>query len=487
MLALKMKNPLDFMPKRRRNLFLCLAAVAGTGYGVYRVYNSPSMARKKYQIVCFLRSVMTMAEAASASAQTISLVSNDLNNFLRSDSDEIPASLKQLLKVAQCQEFQQTLTRVSSALTAGVLQGIRGPTGEIARDGQSETPGIAERMMDRLFTPAGTGFVSVVAGNFARNLVLSFLENYRALNNNNNNNLGTGVHSSPNLSSENSNLGPPVGSGFVDVLCRSDTRVLIAECIRNFVSTAVGMYLDKTMNINVYDEICSSLTNPKHEAQMKGILISVLNGAVETLVKTSHDVLTNGSSSRNAGMLQTKFIHEGGGGLTNGSCSKTIGMLQNTCNRENEIELSDCVEETEAISSAPQKTLAPFTVFGSQMTPRDQQQTVMDSRNADPGLSTTYHSWVDRISHTLAIPSNQKLFIEVSGRMTFEAIRSFCEFMLCKFSNFCFRTLPAMGHEASDGILEFMRYVGAKSIVIATLCLAICLHGLTGVRVLEVT
>lgn len=481
MLALKMKNPLDFMPKRRRNLFLCLAAVAGTGYGVYRVYNSPSMARKKYQIVCFLRSLMTIAEAASASAQTISLVSNDLNNFLRSDSDEIPASLKQLLKVAQCQEFQQTLTRVSSALTAGVLQGIRGPTGGIARDGQSETPGIAERVMDMLFTPAGTGFVSVVAGNFSRNLVLSFLENYRALNNNNNNNLGTGVHSSPNLSSENSNLGAPVGSGFVDVLCRSDTRVLIAECIRNFVSTAVGMYLDKTMNINVYDEICSSLTNPKHEAQMKGILISVLNGAVETLVKTSHDVLTNGSSSRNAGMLQTKFIHEGGGGLTNGSCSKTIGMLQNTCNRENEIELSDCVEETEAISSAPQKTLAP------QMTPRDQQQTVMDSTNADPGLSTTYHSWVDRISHTLAIPSNQKLFIEVSGRMTFEAIRSFCEFMLCKFSNFCFRTLPAMGHEASDGILEFMRYVGAKSIVIATLCLAICLHGLTGVRVLEVT
>lgn len=481
MLALKMKNPLDFMPKRRRNLFLCLAAVAGTGYGVYRVYNSPSMARKKYQIVCFLRSLMTIAEAASASAQTISLVSNDLNNFLRSDSDEIPASLKQLLKVAQCQEFKQTLTRVSSALTAGVLQGIRGPTGEIARDGQSETPGIAERVMDRLFTPAGTGFVSVVAGNFAQNLVLSFLENYRALNNNNNNNLGTGVHSSPNLSSENSNLGAPVGSGFVDVLCRSDTRVLIAECIRNFVSTAVGMYLDKTMNINVYDEICSSLTNPKHEAQMKGILISVLNGAVETLVKTSHDVLTNGSSSRNAGMLQTKFIHEGDGGLTNGSGSKTIGMLQNTCNRENEIELSDCVEETEAISSAPQKTLAP------QMTPRDQQQTVMDSTNADPGLSTTYHSWVDRISHTLAIPSNQKLFIEVSGRMTFEAIRSFCEFMLCKFSNFCFRTLPAMGHEASDGILEFMRYVGAKSIVIATLCLAICLHGLTGVRVLEVT
>lgn len=427
---------------------------------------------------------MTIAEAASASAETISLVSNDLNGFLRSDSDEIPASLKQLLKVAQCREFQQTLTRVSSALTAGVLQGFGGPAGEIPRDGESETPGIAERVMDRLFTPAGTGFVSVVAGNFARNLVLSFLENYRAQNNNYNNNMGNGGHSSPNFSSEDSNSGPPVGSGFVDVLCRSNTRVLIAECIRNFVGTAVGMYLDKTMNINVYDEICSSLTNPKHEAQMKGILISVLNGAVETLVRTSHDVLTSGSSSKNAGRIETKFIHEGADVLTNGSCSKTDGMIQNTCNHESEIESSHL--DTETISSAPQETLSPFTVFGSQMTLRDQQETVMDTGNADPGISTPYHNWVDRISHTLAIPSNQKLFIEVSGKMTFEVIRSFCEFTLCKFSNFCFRTLPAIGHEASDGILEFMRYVGAKSIVIATLCLAICLHFLTGVRVLEV-
>lgn len=428
---------------------------------------------------------MTVAQAASASAETISLVSNDLNGFLRSDSDEIPASLKQLLKVAQCQEFQETLTRVSSALTAGVLQGFSGSAREIARDGESDTPGVAERVMDRLFTPAGTGFVSVVAGNFARSLVLALLENYRAQTNNNTNMRNDGPTSSNSIS-EDSNSGPPVGSGFVDVLCRSNTRVLIAECIRNFVSTAVGIYLDKTMNINVYDEICSSLTNPKHEAQMKGILISALNGAVETLVRTSHDVLTNGSPSTNAGTTQTKIIHESADVLTNGSCSGTIGMMQNMCNHEGEIELSHSIEDTETISSAPQGSLAPFTVSGSQMTLRDQQQTFMDTRNANPGSSTPYHSWVDSISHTLAIPSNQKLFIEVSGRMTFEAIRSFCEFMLCKISNFCFRTLPAIGHEASDGILQIMRYVGAKSIVIATLCLAICLHVLTGVRVLEV-
>jgi hypothetical protein len=61
---------------------------------------------------------MTITEVTST---TISLVSNELNGFLRSDSDEIPASLKQLLKVAECREFQQTLTRVSSALTAEVF------------------------------------------------------------------------------------------------------------------------------------------------------------------------------------------------------------------------------------------------------------------------------------------------------------------------------------------------------------------------------
>eukprot|EP01018_Ginkgo_biloba_P040014 Gb_38583 [translate_table: standard] len=477
-IVMEMQRMLQRMPlipasRKRRNWLMAIVAVAGTGYGVYRLYQSPSIARKKSQIARFLTSLMTISEAASASADTIALVSNDLKKFLQSDSDEVPTSLKQLFKIAQCHEFQRALTRVSGALTAGVIQGVNGSNPpENGETVNSAAPGVPERMLDRLFTANGTGFVSVVVGSFARNLVLAFFENSRQNNN--------GVHNEfeilqtvdvPSNASSNSesNSRPPMGSAFVDVLCSDKCRALIAECIQRFVSTAVSVYLDKTMDINVYNDICSGLTNPKHEAQMKGILMSVFNGAVETLIRTSHEVLTSGGSSVKA------------------------TTIQNSCLKAGKIELNEVTEETELVSSSSSR---PSLVRGKEICGSCAGEIEAGAENREqtlaPGaqivnstVSTTYRNWADRISYTLAIPSNRKLFIEVSGRITFEAVRSFFEFMLFKLSEFFTRTLPVISYNALDNMLHFLRYVGAKSIVVATVCLAICLHILTGVRVLE--
>ena len=88
--------------------------------------------------------------------------------------------------------------------------------------------------------------------------------------------------------------------------------------------------------------------------------------------------------------------------------------------------------------------------------------------------------WVETVSSTLAVPSNRKFVLHVTGRVTFETVRSFLEFVLWK--------LQDGARKGSDSVvdsgLRVVRYTSDKSMVIATICITLCLHVLNGTRLL---
>ncbi|KAK3416560.1 hypothetical protein EUGRSUZ_H02321 [Eucalyptus grandis] len=418
------KSGIDFAGRRKRWI-LAAAALAFSGYGAYRVYNSPSVARKRRRLLKLVGALVSLAEAVSESTETIALISKDLKEFLRSDSDEVPNSLKQISKIAKSAEFSESITEVSRALTVGALRGYNSESKDNV-NGNGGVLGFTDHVLDKLFTPAGSGFVSVVVGSLARNLVMAIFMDRRSSLQSEFGNPDGGDH----LATEGSSV-----PGWLNVLCDDRVKDLVGDCIQQFVSTAVTIFLEKTMDINTYDELFSGMTNPKHEKKVREMLVSVCNGAVETLVKTSHQVLKSSRSNANSYSVSPCLAVEGSKGLRFTGVDWKQGVLSHKGLRD---------------SYGPPKN----------------------------------SGWVDKVSSTLAVPSNRRLVLDVTGRVTFETVRSLLEYLMEKLHDGVRQSVNAVHDEVVDRGIEVVRYATAKSSIITTLCLSLCLHILDGAAIL---
>ncbi|GAB2279584.1 hypothetical protein Dimus_014227 [Dionaea muscipula] len=268
---------------RKKWVFL-LAALGFSGYGVYKVYHSPSVANKRRRLLKLLTLLVSVLDAFSSSAEAARVLTKDLKEFLKSESDEFPNSLKQVSKIAGSDEFADSIAKLTQALTAGTLKGYYQYHGHVEL---LETRGDGDWFFDKLFSASGSGFASMVVGSFARNLVMALTK--------------TKSDRSSLVSSYQASIS--IMPRWVNLMCSDQSKELIGDWIHVFVSTAVSLYLERTMNINPFDEFFAGVTNPKHEEKVKDTVVSVCNGAVEALVKTSHQVLwlTSSEPTGNSG------------------------------------------------------------------------------------------------------------------------------------------------------------------------------------------
>lgn len=410
---------LNFSRRRKRWLF-ALAALGLSGYGAYRVYNLPSVVKKRKRFVKLLGALISVAEMVSDSAETIGIVSKELKEFLRSDSDEMPQSLVQISKIARSEEFSGSLSKLTEAMTVGIVRGCKL---EMENQSESETglgnSSFSDRVLEKVFSTAGTRFVSVVVGSFARNMILGFYSNDQS------------VDSSSSSRSSLSDV-----PRWVNVVCSDRSKELIANCIQVFVSTAVAVYLDKTKDINFIDEMFDGLTNSKHQNKVRDVLVSLCNGAVETVVRTSHQVLTSSNSSSS-------------------SNSRSFSI----------------VDQNEGLSGTTDQCLGQEVSAG-----QPKEGTSLDVIQSS--------GWVGKVSSTLAVPSNRKFVLDVTGRVTFETVRSLVEFMLWTVLDGLKRSVNVLHGGVEDRGLQVIRYFSGKSSVIITICLALHLYILSGTRVL---
>ncbi|KAL5819824.1 hypothetical protein ACOSQ4_023666 [Xanthoceras sorbifolium] len=420
-----LKRGLEFSRKRKK-LLLFLAAYGFSGYGLYRVYHSPFIAQKRKRVSKLLGALISVAEAVSDSAEAIGVVSKDLKVFLQSDSDQIPNSLKQISKITSSNEFSESVVNITRALTFGVLLGYRF---RAKADGIENTnSGFMDKVADKFLTKAGSGFASVVVGSFARNLVMAFYSDEQF-------NQELFSNSTNSISKDRVGLENNSVPRWVDVVCSDKCRELIADCIQFFVRTAVAVYLDKTMDINTFDQFFAGLTDPKHDAKVREVLVAACNGAIETFVKTSHQVFTSSDSSSGSPYLAIDQ-----------------GMDPNR---------SD-VPRQEALY-----------LSSTELKPRNSFED-----------GARHSGWVRKVSSTLSKPINRKFVLDVTGRATFEMVRSFLEVLLQKLYDGLNRSVHVVHETIVQSGLEVVKHVSAKSSAIATVCFSLCLSILDGVWIM---
>lgn len=237
---------------------------------------------------------------------------------------------------------------------------------------------------------SGCGFVSTVVGSFARNLVIAYFS----------------LEPSKSRSLEDG------FAKWMGVACDEKYRELIGELIQLFVSAVVSVYLEKTREINTFDQIFSGLANPKHEKEMRELLVSLSKGAVATLVRTSHQVLSgHGNRAIEAGPGPEKKAMEF---------------------EDNELGLK--------------------------------LRTQFPKRPRNGGCTSKVTS------------ANRKAIVDLTGRMTFAMMRSFVEVLLEKIYERMKRCVDIVNEEVIERGLEIVRYAASKTSAIASVCLSLCFH-----------
>nr|ABF99081.1 hypothetical protein LOC_Os03g56000 [Oryza sativa Japonica Group] len=335
---------------RRRRWILLAAGGAAAVFGAYKIYHHPAVAARRRRLARLAGAVAAFLDAAAASADAAALVASDLSDFVRSGSDELPRSVTQLAKLAASPEVSATVSAISEAITAGILRGVGSDSGPGSGGGVA----LSDRLVDRLFSESGERLAAAIAGSFARHLVAA-------------------IYSASSTPGETSS---PMK--WVNLIATGKGQKAISNWVEVFVSTAVGVFVDKTIHINTYDQLFQGLTNASHDAKVKELLVSVCNGAVETMVKATHHVMSNANY-------------------------KSVGS----------------------------------------------------------GSNGAGEGWVETVSSTLAVPSNRKFVLDVTGRVTFETVRSFLEFALWKMH----AGAKKGGNTVMDSGLRAMQYMTDKSML----------------------
>lgn len=239
----------------RRYILAGGAVVAVLGTLAYRAYESDAYGRSKRYITKLRASLQKYSDALATGGDISASILRDLQEFLQSEGNEVPPTLRQVSKLLQSQEFTST----ASSTVSAIYQGIAGPS---AASGQQDDhqprqqqQGTVDKILDALLSDRGHSLVSVAVSMAAKNMVSSYVET-------------TARAAAANQGDDNTPQQDSTDKMF-SFLSTPEGQQLAVMAVAAFASNGMRVYMDKSLEVNFYEDLFSSMAKPHHLEAVK--------------------------------------------------------------------------------------------------------------------------------------------------------------------------------------------------------------------------
>ena len=251
---------------RRRTLVIGTTASLASAVLFYKLYHSKRLAHAWHQYIRFTEAVSSYNQAFLAGADISAAISKDLQLFLRSDSRELPQSLRQLAQLLQAEETQAA----TSSLAAATVRGIVTATHDA---GGSSSSGI-EKLLSALSTRQGHSLVTLAVSVAARTSTQTYCECVeRSAAAAKASEEATGV------------LADTLVQQVLRFACTPEGERLCMMGVKNFVTNATAVYCQNLEGVSMWQDLFSAMVKPEHKQVAAHLTRCFINELTNTLRK----------------------------------------------------------------------------------------------------------------------------------------------------------------------------------------------------------
>ena len=210
--------------------------------------------------------------------------------FLASDSEVVPQSIRQAIKLASCEETQEAVQANVKATLKSVLDQTRqaqngtSDSGEAssssASTGGAESDASAEdcsaepvvpnnlaggsmlgQTLEKVFSEKGSSFFAILAASVARQTVETLMDS----------------------ASDQTNSGEAFEK-YKDILLSEEGKQFVSDLLVTLVVESTSIYIDKTVHVNYYDQILETAVKPQHKTFVEGLCVKLCRVVTETMM-----------------------------------------------------------------------------------------------------------------------------------------------------------------------------------------------------------